>query len=313
VIQGQHEQQIAINQVKVGDVVLVKPGELIPLGGRVVEGNSAVNQALITGEAMPVDKAMGDEVFAGSLNGNGVLRVEVNKPPESSLIQRVICLVEEAQTSEPPSQQFVERFERGYARSIVVSGILLAVLPPFLLGWDWRTTIYRALIFLVVASPCALVASIMPALLSGIASGARQGILFKNGAQLETIGQVKTVAFDKTGTLTTGELQVVRVHPAEGKTADWVLQMAASVETASEHPIGVAIAQAAKTQNLPLLPTTNIQAKSGQGIRGTVAGQQVVVGKAEFVQEALTPSIPLSQNGRGGVSRVWPPLSSGSL
>jgi Cd2+/Zn2+-exporting ATPase len=195
---------------RLGDVVLVKPGELIPLDGRVVEGNSAVNQAPITGEAMPVDKAIGDEVFAGSLNGNGVLRIQVNKPPESSLIQRVIRLVEEAQTSEPPSQQFVERFERGYARFIVVSGILLAVLPPFLLGWDWRTTIYRALIFLVVASPCALVASIMPALLSGIASGARQGILFKNGAQLETIGQVKAVAFDKTGTLTTGELQVVR-------------------------------------------------------------------------------------------------------
>lgn len=289
VIQGQQEQQITVNHVQVGDVVLVKPGELIPLDGRVVEGNSAVNQAPITGEAMPVDKAIGDEVFAGSLNGNGVIRIQVNKPPESSLIQRVIRLVEEAQTSEPPSQQFVERFERGYARFIVVSGILLAVLPPFLLGWDWRTTIYRALIFLVVASPCALVASIMPALLSGIASGARQGILFKNGAQLETIGQVKAVAFDKTGTLTTGELQVVGMHPATGKTADWLLQMAASVETASEHPIGVAISQSAKTQNLILSPATNIQAESGQGIRGTVAGQQVVVGKAEFVREALTP------------------------
>jgi Cd2+/Zn2+-exporting ATPase len=315
VIQGQQEQQIAINQVKVGDVVLVKPGELIPLDGRVLEGNSAVNQAPITGEAIPVDKAIGDEVFAGSLNGNGVIRIQVNKPPESSLIQRVIRLVEEAQTSEPPSQQFVERFERGYARFIVVSGILLAVLPPFLLGWDWRTTIYRALIFLVVASPCALVASIMPALLSGIASGARQGILFKNGAQLETIGQVKAVAFDKTGTLTTGELQVVRVHPAEGKTADWLLQMAASVETASEHPIGVAIAQSATAQNLPLLPATNIQAKSGQGIRGIAAGQQVVVGKAEFIQEALIPSpsswgegsqiIPLARDEGLATTLVW--------
>jgi Cd2+/Zn2+-exporting ATPase len=315
VIQGQHEQQIAVNHVKVGDVVLVKPGELIPLDGRVVEGNSAVNQAPITGEAMPMDKAIGDNVFAGSLNGNGVLRIQVNKPPESSLIQRVIRLVEEAQTSEPPSQQFVERFERGYARFIVVSGILLAVLPPFLLGWDWRTTIYRALIFLVVASPCALVASIMPALLSGIASGARQGILFKNGAQLETIGQVKAVAFDKTGTLTTGELQVVRVHPAEGKTADWLLQMAASVEAASEHPIGVAISQSATAQNLPLLPATNIQAKSGQGIRGTVAGQQVVVGKAEFIQEALIPSpslwgegsqiIPLARGEGLATTLVW--------
>jgi Cd2+/Zn2+-exporting ATPase len=227
----------------------------------------------------------------------------------------VIRPVEEAQTSEPPSQHFVERFARGYAGFIVFSGILLAVLPPFLLGWDWRTTIYRALIFLVVASPCALVASIMPALLSGIASGARQGILFKNGAQLETIGQVKAVAFDKTGTLTTGELQVVGVHPAEGKTADWLLQMAASVETASEHPIGVAIAQSATAQNLPLLPTTNIQAKSGQGIRGTVAGQQVVVGKAEFIQEALIPSpspwgegsqiIPLARGEDLATTLVW--------
>ncbi len=277
------EQTIAVDQVRVGNVVLVKPGELIPVDARVISGQSAVNQAPITGESVPVDKAIGDVVFAGSLNGNGILTLRVETSPESSLIQRVIRLVEHAQTDAPPSQQFVERFERIYARAIVVVGILLTLLPPFWLGWDWRTTIYRALIFLVVASPCALVASIMPALLSGIASGARNGILYKNGAQLEAIGQVKAIAFDKTGTLTTGEIQVTQVFPSSGYTADQVLALAAALETFSEHPIGEAIVKAAHGRNLSLAAATQVQVEAGCGIVGQIGGQLVAVGKAQFV------------------------------
>lgn len=280
---GYQETTIAVDQVQVGNVVLVKPGELIPVDARVIAGQSSVNQAPITGEAVPVDKCIGDVVFAGSLNGNGILTLRVETPPESSLIQRVIRLVEHAQTDAPPSQQFVERFERIYARVIVVLGILLTLLPPFWLGWDWRTTIYRALIFLVVASPCALVASIMPALLSGIASGARNGILYKNGAQLEAIGQIKAIAFDKTGTLTTGELQVVQVFPRDGYTADQVLALAAALETFSEHPIGDAIVKAAHSNHLSLATATEVQVEAGCGIVGQIAGQLVAVGKASFV------------------------------
>ncbi len=280
VIHNGREQNILIAQLQVGDVVLVKPGEMIPTDGIIVEGATTVNQAPITGESIPVDKNIGDEVFASTLNGNGVLKIKVHQPPESSLIQRVIRLVEQAQNQAPPSQQFVERFERGYAKVIVLLGIILGTLPPFILGWDWETTIYRMLIFLVVASPCALMASIMPTLLSGIACGARQGILFKNGAQLEKIGRVRAIAFDKTGTLTMGQLEVVDIIPAPQYSPEQVLQLAAAVESGSEHPIGEAIIQAAQKTNLSWQSANHIQAKTGRGIVGEVAGERVTVGKA---------------------------------
>jgi Cd2+/Zn2+-exporting ATPase len=290
VMQQGEEQEIAIAKLQVGDRVLVKPGELIPTDAIITEGYSTLNEASITGESLPVEKTVGDEVFAGTINGNGALKLKVHQPPESSLIQRVIQLVKQAQTEAPPSQLFIERFERGYAQIIVMVGILLAILPPFLLAWDWETTIYRALIFLVVASPCALMASIMPTLLSGIANGARQGILFKTGAQLEMIGRVKAIAFDKTGTLTTGKLQVVQIIPAVGRSQQQVLQIAAALESLSEHPIGGAIVQAAQQQQLELPTVTHVKAEIGQGISGEVEGQRVLVGKAAFVQKALKVS-----------------------
>lgn len=284
VIQNGQEQTVPIDQLKIGDQVLVKPGELVPTDGLVTEGFSTLDQASITGEPIPVEKTVGDEVFAGTLNGNGALRLKIHQPPESSLIQRVIRLVQQAQNEAPPSQQFIERFERGYAKVIVIAGILLATLPPFLLGWGWEDTIYRALIFLVVASPCALMASIMPTLLSGIANGARHGILFKNGAQLELIGRVKAIAFDKTGTLTTGKLQVVHALATQKSTEAQLLRVAAALESLSEHPIGDAIVQAARKQNLNWTEAINGQAQAGQGITGIIDRQMAVVGKATFVQ-----------------------------
>jgi Cd2+/Zn2+-exporting ATPase len=278
------EEMIPIEKLQVGNEVLVKPGELIPTDAIILEGYSSLNEASITGESLPVEKTVGDEVFAGTINGNGALKLRVHQPPESSLIQRVIQLVKQAQTEAPPSQLFIERFERGYAQVIVIVGILLATLPPVLLNWDWETTIYRALIFLVVASPCALMASIMPTLLSGIANGARQGILFKTGAQLEMMGRVRAIAFDKTGTLTTGKPQVVQIVPATGQSESRVLQIAAALESYSEHPIGQAIAQAAQQQQLELPPVTHIKAEIGQGINGEIEGKQVLVGKAAFIE-----------------------------
>jgi Cd2+/Zn2+-exporting ATPase len=280
------EQIIPIEKLQVGDEVLVKPGELIPTDAIILEGYSSLNEASITGESLPVEKTVGEEVFAGTINGNGALKLQVHQPPESSLIQRVIQLVKQAQTEAPPSQLFIERFERGYALVIVVVGILLATLPPLLFHWNWETTIYRALIFLVVASPCALMAAIMPTLLSGIANGARQGILFKSGAQLEMMGKVRAIAFDKTGTLTTGKLQVVQIIPATGNSENLVLQIAATLEAYSEHPIGQAIVQAAQQQKLELLPVTNVKAETGQGISGQIQGEVVLVGKAAFVNHS---------------------------
>jgi Cd2+/Zn2+-exporting ATPase len=278
------EQEISIDKLQVGDEVLVKPGELIPTDAIITEGNSTLNEASITGESLPVEKTIGDAVFAGTINGNGALKLRVHQPPESSLIQRVIQLVKQAQTQAPPSQLFIERFERSYALVIVVCGLLLGTLPPLLLNWDWETTIYRALIFLVVASPCALMAAIMPTLLSGIANGARAGILFKSGAQLEMMGKVKAIAFDKTGTLTTGKLQVVQIIPATGQSESRVLQMAAAIEAYSEHPIGQAIAQFAQQKPIQLPTVTNVKAEIGYGISGEVENQLILVGKAAFVE-----------------------------
>ena len=278
------EQEISIDKLQVGDEVLVKPGELIPTDAIITEGNSTLNEASITGESLPVEKTIGDAVFAGTINGNGALKLRVHQPPESSLIQRVIQLVKQAQTQAPPSQLFIERFERSYALVIVVCGLLLGTLPPLLLNWDWETTIYRALIFLVVASPCALMAAIMPTLLSGIANGARAGILFKSGAQLEMMGKVKAIAFDKTGTLTTGKLQVVQIIPATGQSESRLLQMAAAIEAYSEHPIGQAIAQFAQQKQIQLPTVTNVKAEIGYGISGEVKNQLILVGKAAFVE-----------------------------
>ncbi len=329
ILHGQ-ERILPIAQLKVGDIVLVKPGELIPTDGMIAEGYSTINQASITGESLPVEKTIGDEVFGGTINGNGAIALRLHKPPTSSLIQRVIQLVQQAQTEAPPSQQFLTKFERGYAKVIVLTGILLAILPPFLWQWDWETTIYRSLIFLVVASPCALMAAIMPTLLSGIANGARHGILFKNGAQLENMGRVRAIAFDKTGTLTTGQPQVVEIIPASFEQVsvvgagfthnhttetdnstlpapqqeqgtrgeeNRVLQIAAALEAYSEHPIGQAIVQAAKARNLELPVAANVQALPGSGITGEIDGIACAVGKANLLEQKTLPitNYPRSQ------------------
>jgi Cd2+/Zn2+-exporting ATPase len=287
VLRQEEERSIPVSQLQLGDRVRVKPGELVPTDGIIFEGHSALNQAPITGESLPVDKTVGDEVFAGTINGQGALTLNVHKAPESSLIQRVIRLVEQAQTEAPPSQQFVERFERGYARAIVVLGILLATLPPFLWNWSWEDTIYRALIFLVVASACALMAAIMPTLLSGIANGARQGILFKNGTQLEAIGQVQAIAFDKTGTLTTGKLEVVHVQAVHPQAEVHLLQIAAALESQSDHPIGQAITQFVQQQQVKWPIAHQVQAQLGQGITGEVDGLRAIAGKVAFVQSQV--------------------------
>jgi Zn2+/Cd2+-exporting ATPase len=304
------ETQIAIDLLQVGDKLLVKPGESIPTDAIVIAGTSSVNRATITGESLPIATSIGDEVFGGTINGNGALTLEVHKPPASSLIQRIITLVQQAQTETPASQAFIERFERGYAKAIVILGILLATLPPFILHWDWETTIYRALIFLVVASPCALMAAIMPTLLSGIANGARQGILFKGGSTLETIGQIKAVAYDKTGTLTTGKLAVVEIIPIERTAPDSVLQFAAAVENSSEHPIGRAIMLAVSERNLAINIAGEITAIPGLGIEGKLYNRAIRVGTAHLMSDEVKAKIANHQAvvddlARTGNTIVW--------
>ncbi len=282
-VNGQ-EEWVAVAHLQLGDRILVKPGERIPTDSLVLAGKTTIDEGPITGESMPIDKTIGDLVFAGTLNGNGVLTLDVHQPPASSLIQRVIQLVEQAQTETPPSQQFIERFERVYARAIVILGLFLVILPPFWLGWSWEITIYRALIFLVVASPCALMAAIMPTLLSGIANGARQGILFKTGAQLELMGRARAIAFDKTGTLTMGQPRVYQVIAAPGFSESTVLTLAAALEFYSEHPVGQAITKYAQELGDIIPEAISIQADPGQGIHGLVSGLPTLVGRQSFVR-----------------------------
>ena len=247
---GGEEVTVPASSLLPGDVVIVRPGERIPADGRVVEGSSTVDQASITGESMPVDKRAGDEVFAGTINGHGALRVVASRPAAETVLARIVKLVEEAREKRPPAQLFIERFERGYAKYVVAGALLLAIAPPLLLGWTFRAALYRSMIFLVVASPCALAAAMMPALLSALSNGARSGILFKGSVFVEAMGRLDAVAFDKTGTLTTGAPRVTDVIALDGGEAAQVLSMAAAVESLSNHPLGRAIVAEAGRRGL---------------------------------------------------------------
>lgn len=282
------EEIVLVQDLQVGDLILVKNGERIPADGTVKEGSSSVNQASITGESVPVDKAIGDDVFAGTLNGEGALFIEVTVSSESTLFAKIIKLVQDAQSEMPKSQRFMERFERIYARAVVAITILLIVLPPWLFGWSWNDTFYKAMVFLVVASPCALVASIMPAMLSAISNGARKGLLFKGGAHLENLAAVKVIAFDKTGTLTLGKPAVTDVLTFHHSDEAELLTIAASIESMSTHPIAKAIVKEAQDRGLTSERCTDFQAMTGRGVQATIHNKLWRIGKPAIFMEDMT-------------------------
>lgn len=282
VVSDGNELRVSIEELAVGDVVIVKPGERIPADGVVIEGSSLVDQASITGEAAPVHKQVDADVFAGTINGQGGLRVRVTKPAGETVIARIITLVREAQERRPPAQLFIERFEARYAKLVVFGAVLFAAVPPTLMGWPFSEALYRAMVFLVVASPCALAASMMPALLSALSNGARNGVLFKGSTYIEMLGKIRAVAFDKTGTLTTGHPSVVDVIAADGGEASVLLARTASVETMSEHPIGAAIVAAARARSLDVAVPSDFQAEVGVGAEATIDGIRWRVGKREL-------------------------------
>lgn len=274
---------VAIDELQPGDLLLVKPGELIPADGVVYRGSSFINQSSITGESLPVDKSAGDEVYAGTVNGEGALYVEVTKSAEGSLFGKIIKLVEEAQAEVPDSQRFIERFEGIYARIVVVVTLLIIGGTPVLLGWTWGDAFYKAMVFLVVASPCALVSSIMPVMLSAMSSSARRGILFKGGAHVENLAQTQVVAFDKTGTLTMGTPQVTDIITAEAYDRAQVLAAAASIENLSMHPLARAIVDQAILENIAIPEAEQVQALTGWGIEGKVDDVHWRIGKTDEI------------------------------
>ena len=279
------ELRVAVEQLVVGDVAIIKPGERIPADGVVLEGTSLVNQASITGEATPVHKTAGADVFAGTINGQGGLRVRVSKPAGETMIARIIALVKEAQERRPPAQLFIEKFELRYANLVVLGALLFAIVPPTLMGWTFAEALYRAMVFLVVASPCALAASMMPALLSALSNGARNGVLFKGSTFVEALGKIRAVAFDKTGTLTTGYPNVTELVCIDGGDAEVLLMRTASVESMSEHSIGAAIVAEARKRSVAVTSPIDFQSRIGVGAEGVVDGVRWRVGKRELFAE----------------------------
>ena len=283
---GDSVRQVRISAIRLGDIVLIEPGERIPIDGEVVAGASAVDESPITGESIPVDKTIGDRVYAGTLNKQGMLDARALRSAENTTLSRIIKLVEEAQDSKAPTQRFLDRFEQAYAKLIIFGVMLFIILPPALGLSDFQSNFYRAMVLMTVASPCALVISVPSAFISAIAAAARGGVLFKGSASLEQLAGVKAIAFDKTGTLTRGQprvTDVIAVPPFSG--AD-VLRIAAAAEARSEHPLARAIVDNAKmTTPLPQ-PPTEFEAIPGQGVRATLGEHVVRVGRPSGIQLA---------------------------
>ena len=316
---GELERELPVEQVAIGEVIIIRPGDRIPLDGVVVAGRSAVDQAPITGESMPVEKEAGSELFAGSINGEGALEARVTRPAQASTLARMIQLVEEAQARKAPAQRFIDAFARRYTPAVLILAALVATLPPLAFG-EWAPWLYRALVLLVIACPCALVISTPVSIVSAISAAARNGVLFKGGAALEAAGGLRAIAFDKTGTLTVGRPMVTDViafeandlragdtktqpdrstpsgppdlpasHPAA---ADELLALAAAVERRSTHPLARAIVAAAEARGLAIPPADEFRSWSGRGATARVAGRQVTIGnRSLFASDALPPSL----------------------
>ncbi|MDW8476904.1 heavy metal translocating P-type ATPase [Streptomyces scabiei] len=285
---GSAEETVPTDRLAVGDVVLVRPGERVGADGRVLEGESEADQATITGEPLPVPKAPGDEVFAGTLNGTGALRVRVERDPADSVIARIVTLVEEASRTKAPTQLFIEKVEQRYAVGIVVATLAVFAVP-LALGEDLTAALLRAMTFMIVASPCAVVLATMPPLLSAIANAGRHGVLVKSAVAMERLGEIDVAALDKTGTLTEGtpEITAVRPLPGSGLDEDGLLALAAAAEHPSEHPLARAVVAAAGARGLRLAAAEDFAALPGRGVRARVGGRAVTVGRPGEGEGAL--------------------------
>ncbi len=279
------ETTVPVDEVAVGDTIVVRPGEKIPLDGTVITGDSAVNQAAITGESVPVNKAAGDEVYAGTLNTDGYLEVETTATASDTTLSQIIEMVADAQSAKTDREQFVERFAGYYTPVVVLFAICVTLASPVLLGTGWATAVVYGLTLLVLACPCAFVISTPVSVVSGITSAAKNGVLIKGGPHLEAMGAVDVVAFDKTGTLTTGELSVTDVIPFNEHTPETVLRRAGAIEQRSDHPISEAIVAEADTLDLSDQQVTDFESLTGKGVTATLDGTSYYVGKPGLFED----------------------------
>jgi Cd2+/Zn2+-exporting ATPase len=271
---GDETVTVGLEELAINDLVLIEPGERIPVDGIVQAGRSAVDQSPITGESMPVDKAPGDDVFAGTLNKQGALDVTVTKLASESTLSRIVHLVEQAQENKAPTERALDKFEERYAVGILGFIVLMIVVPPLLFNADFGANFYRAMVLMTVASPCALAISVPASFIAAIASAARRGVLFKGGAYLEQLADIKAVAFDKTGTLTAGQPEMTALMPVSGVAENDLLAWAAAVEERSEHPLAQAIVEAARNRSLSYKEADDFEAVSGRGAHGHINGEQ---------------------------------------
>ncbi|AUG80657.1 metal ABC transporter ATPase [Kitasatospora sp. MMS16-BH015] len=296
---GGSEQTVPTECLAVGDTLLIRPGERIGADGTVLAGTGEVDQSTITGEPLPVAKQPGDEVFAGTLNGTGALRVRVDRDPADSVIARIVALVEEAATTKAPTQLFVERIEQRYSLGMVAASLLVFAVP-LALGAAASASLLRAMTFMIVASPCAVVLATMPPLLSAIANAGRHGLLVKSAVVMERLGQADALALDKTGTLTEGLPRLTELRPLPGSelTPEALLALAAAAEHPSEHPLGRALVTAARERGLTLGPALEFSSTPGTGVTALVEGHAVTVGSpARLLDEPSAVAAELEEAG----------------
>jgi Zn2+/Cd2+-exporting ATPase len=280
-------REVAADTLRIGQMVLVRPGDRVPADGEIVEGTSGIDDSPVTGESMPVTKGPGDAVFAGSINTEAALRVKVTKAAEDNTIARIIKLVEEAETSRAPTERFIDRFSRIYMPAIVGVSLLVVLVPPLTFGQLWDTWIYRGLALLLIGCPCALVISVPASIASSLSAGARRGLLMKGGAVIEATAKVTKVAFDKTGTLTHGRPVVTDVIVFDGVTEAELLAVAAGVENGSSHPLAIAILNRAKEAGVTALPSREAKAIIGKGVEAIVGDAKAWVASPRHAMDAV--------------------------
>jgi Cd2+/Zn2+-exporting ATPase len=306
VLRDGREQEVLVESVQVGETVIVHPAQRISVDGTVRAGHSAVDQAPITGESVPVEKTVGDEVFAGTVNGTGALEVTTSRAAGDRTLDRVVRMVEEAQTQKAPTQRFTDKFERVFVPCVLIADVLLIFVPPLLGIWTWDISFYRGMALLVAASPCALALGTPSTVLAGIAQAARKGVLIKGGAHLEALGSARAIAFDKTGTLTAGKPQVTDLLPMADVSEAELLRITAAVERRSQHPLAAAVVRRAEADHIDLPETSDVESVTARGVRSTVEGKVVEIGSLRMFEgePAAAPEVlskmvaDLQQRGR---------------